>query len=151
VKSNGEFGSVLRWIFQPESATQFGWEGGACARTLVHVFSYRIDQAHSKYGMRFSTFQHYSTTSGMRGLVLSTAKPSGPEARDEADSIPANFPVWRTSRAVWIRLRRSGRQAVPAAAACGSAVWVRDTQAGRMDISGITANFSSETTVTFEK
>jgi hypothetical protein len=70
-KSNGEFGSVQRWIFETRSATQFQWERWSNLRgKRVYVFSYRIDQAHSKYAMKFSSFlKHYSMTSGMRGAV----------------------------------------------------------------------------------
>src|SRR5215831_15894131 len=49
-KSDGEFGTILRWIFLPESATKFNWERLEelrGRRTLV--YSYRIEQDQSKF------------------------------------------------------------------------------------------------------
>ena len=48
IKSDSEFGTMLQWIFQPESQTKFHWERSEELRgrpTLV--FSYRIEQDHS--------------------------------------------------------------------------------------------------------
>jgi len=50
IKSDSEFGTLLQWIFQPESQTKFHWERSEELRgrpTLV--FSYRIEQDHSKF------------------------------------------------------------------------------------------------------
>src|ERR1039457_4999983 len=48
--SSGEFGSTLRWIFEPESATTFRWQKSAVVRkTPVLVYSYRVTRAHSHF------------------------------------------------------------------------------------------------------
>jgi len=50
IKSDSEFGTMLQWIFQPESQTKFQSERPTDMRgrpTLV--FSYRIEQDHSKF------------------------------------------------------------------------------------------------------
>src|SRR5205814_1984011 len=96
---HGEFGSVLRWIFEADSATQFQWERWSNLHgKLVHVFSYRIDRARSKYRMKLTRFlKNYSMTSAMRGVVY-VDRESHQVLRFgyEADGIPANWPVQRT-------------------------------------------------------
>ena len=50
IKSDSEFGTLLQWIFQPESQAKFHWERSEELRgrpTLV--FSYRVEQDHSKF------------------------------------------------------------------------------------------------------
>src|SRR5262245_53790287 len=51
-KSDGEFGTLLRWIFRPESATTFRWERFEELRGRpMDVFSYSIEQNHSEYNV----------------------------------------------------------------------------------------------------
>jgi hypothetical protein len=48
--SDGDFGSILQWIFQLESKTKFQAERSSELRGRpMHVFSYRIEQNHSKF------------------------------------------------------------------------------------------------------
>jgi hypothetical protein len=57
-KSDAEFGTMLQWIFQPESQTKFQFESPADIRgrpTLV--FSYRIGQDHSKF--KVNSYKRY--------------------------------------------------------------------------------------------
>lgn len=50
IKSDSEFGTMLQWIFQPESQTKFHWERSEELRGRpTVVFSYRIEQEHSKF------------------------------------------------------------------------------------------------------
>jgi hypothetical protein len=50
VRSDSEFGSMLQWIFQPESQAEFQWERSEQLRGRpTVVFSYRIAQDHSKF------------------------------------------------------------------------------------------------------
>jgi hypothetical protein len=52
VVSSGEFGSMMREIFEPDSEARFEWDHwGTLRGRLSYVFSYDIDQAHSKYGI----------------------------------------------------------------------------------------------------
>jgi hypothetical protein len=51
-KTDGEFGTLLRWIFRPESATTFRWERFEELRGRpMDVFSYSIEQNHSEYNV----------------------------------------------------------------------------------------------------
>jgi hypothetical protein len=94
--SDGEFGTILRWIFQPESQTKFQSEPATDLRGRpTFVFSYRIEQEHSKFGVN-SNKRHMIVAFG--GLVYVdrethrvlklTAVPSG---------IPANWPITAVS------------------------------------------------------
>lgn len=48
--SDGDFGSILQWIFQLESMTKFQAERSSDIRGRpMHVFSYRIEQNHSQF------------------------------------------------------------------------------------------------------
>ena len=48
--SRGEFGSMMRYIFDRESNARFEWDHwGTLRGRSVYVFSFDIDQAHSKY------------------------------------------------------------------------------------------------------
>jgi hypothetical protein len=67
-KSDSEFGTILQWIFQPESQTKFQSERPTDVRgrpTLV--FSYRIEQDHSKFQVSWGTRFHMMAAFG--GLV----------------------------------------------------------------------------------
>ena len=97
MQSDSEFGTLLQWIFQPESQTKFQSERQTDVRgrpTLV--FSYRIEQDHSKFEVNFGKRFHMFAAFG--GLVYVdretnrvlkiTAVPFG---------IPANWPVTAVS------------------------------------------------------
>ena len=48
--SAGEFGSMMKKIFEPQTQTSFAWARWATLRgRRTHVFAYDVDQAHSDY------------------------------------------------------------------------------------------------------
>ncbi len=50
--SSGEFGSVMKEIFEASTQTHFEWERWATLRgKRMHVFSYRVDQNRSQYSI----------------------------------------------------------------------------------------------------
>jgi len=52
--SRGEFGSMMREIFEPESDTRFDWDHwGTLRGQRVYVFRYDIDQPHSKWNIQW--------------------------------------------------------------------------------------------------
>ena len=70
VTSAGEFGSLLRTIFQPESKTDFRWMrtetvGGRTAE----VFAYRIEQKNSQYYVFYRSKNNLNFRPGYRGIV----------------------------------------------------------------------------------
>ena len=52
--STGEFGSLMREIFEPRSQAEFGWEKWATLRgRRMAVFNYLIDSGHSNYSITY--------------------------------------------------------------------------------------------------
>jgi len=68
--SRGDFGSILKEIFVPESDAEFNWERwGNLDGHLMHVYTYRIDQPHSKYTIDFNGHEQ-QTTPGYHGEIF---------------------------------------------------------------------------------
>lgn len=66
--SAGEFGSMMKDIFEPETQTRFAWERWATLRgRRTYVFAYDVDQSHSKYHV--SVEKTLEIVPGYRGLV----------------------------------------------------------------------------------
>lgn len=95
--SSGEFGSILKEIFDPKTHTEFGWARWATlTRSRMYVFSYHVPQAQSTY--RITSYSGPTTSqsyvAGYRGLVY-VGKESLKVMRItlEAEGMPADFPV----------------------------------------------------------
>ena len=103
--SEGEFGSTLRWIFEPESATEFHWEKSAVWRkTPVSVYAYRVTRAKSHFGLAFGSGADTQTiVVGFHG-VLDIAKDTGMvlhvTTEAEAGDIPAGFSIRNSSTSI---------------------------------------------------
>jgi hypothetical protein len=66
--SMGEFGSMMRGIFEPKTETRFAWERWATLRgRRTHVFAYEVDQAHSDY--RVTVERTLEIVPAYRGLI----------------------------------------------------------------------------------
>jgi len=66
--STGEFGSMLREIFDPATETRFQWERWATLRgSRAHVFSYSVTQPRSHWHVTYQKIAE--TTPGYRGLI----------------------------------------------------------------------------------
>ncbi len=95
--STGEFGSMMRAIFEPGSEAEFGWDHWAKLRgRIMAVFNYFIDSGHSQYSITYGS----SESDGQRiitaysGLVY--ADPNTGEIdriKFVARDIPKSFPV----------------------------------------------------------
>lgn len=95
--SSGEFGSLLKEIFAPETQTDFQWERWATLRgRRMHVFSFRVAQSHSQYGIVYRRAQHI--IAGYHGSVY-VDRETGAVMRFkfECDGIPADFPIQQVS------------------------------------------------------
>ncbi len=91
--STGEFGSLLREIFLPESNTRFLWERWATLRgRRAYVFTYRVAQINSKW--RISYERRLEIIAGYNGLIY-IDKDTGMVLRItlDAEDIPATFPI----------------------------------------------------------
>jgi hypothetical protein len=95
--STGEFGSMMREIFEKETEAEFRWERWATLRgKRAHVFFYRVAQPRSKWRIEYERRER--TYPGYHGLIYVD--------RDtlmvmritlEAEDIPASFPIQQAS------------------------------------------------------
>jgi hypothetical protein len=95
--STGEFGSMMKQLFAPESEAEFTWNKWVTLRgRIVAVFSYSVDGAHTKYSIDYAADEHDDQRiyTAYQGLVYADAD-TGEIARIrfEAVNIPPTFPV----------------------------------------------------------
>jgi hypothetical protein len=91
----GDFGSLMKEIFERSSQTRFEWDHWATIRTrLAMAFSYRIAQPNAKWHVGYGDRGEYDIVPASRGLVFVDAK-SHEVVRIvwEADNMPPSFPV----------------------------------------------------------
>jgi hypothetical protein len=99
VISTGEFGTMLRAIFQPESEARFDWDHWAKLRgRKMYAFSYDIDQPHSQYSIVWEKTD--KVVPAYRGLVYIDVDTNMiMHITQEPYDIPRAFPV-RASKEV---------------------------------------------------
>lgn len=91
--STGEFGTLMRGIFEPRSEAEFGWDHwGALRNKRMAVFNYFIDSGHSNYSIDYNGEQRIITA--YKGLIYADEH-TGTISRItfEAVDIPKSFPV----------------------------------------------------------
>jgi hypothetical protein len=98
--SSGEFGSILKEIFEPRSETTFGWERWTTLRKrLTYVFNYHVPQARSTYRITHfvtpnSSEGAQSVVPGYRGLVyVDKENFKVMKITLEAENLPPGFPI----------------------------------------------------------
>jgi len=100
MRSSGEFGGLLKSIFQAESAAKFAWVRADSLRNrAVEVFSYAVDLAHSQYRVsHIAQGRPTAVLSAFHGLVYVDSE-TGVVARitQESDALPEDFPVRQMS------------------------------------------------------
>jgi hypothetical protein len=90
--SRGDFGTMLREIFAPESDAEFHWERwGNLSGHLFYVYSYSIDQAHSKETLTYDRTQE--VTPGYHGEVFIEKGPNVVWRVTVEPEPPATFPM----------------------------------------------------------
>ena len=92
--STGEFGSLLREIYEPETEALFGWERWATLRGRLHyVINYRVLQSKSKWTIHHGTSDR-QVVPAYHGLVyVDKDYLSVSRIVMEAEDIPVDFPV----------------------------------------------------------
>ncbi len=101
--SKGEFGSALRWIFEPDSAAEFHWAKTATLRkTPVSIYSYRIARANTQYGLSYGMGADARVIDvGFHGsLYIASGTKMVLRLTTEADDIPADFPIRQASTTI---------------------------------------------------
>jgi hypothetical protein len=96
--SEGEFGSMLRSLFEPASQTDFRWERWTSLRgRAAHVFSFRVDPDHCSYRIAYFSglgANRHDAPTGQHGLVVIDRETHRTlRIVADADHIPAGFPV----------------------------------------------------------
>ncbi|HZS55700.1 MAG TPA: hypothetical protein VFA65_14960 [Bryobacteraceae bacterium] len=95
--STGEFGSMMRAIFEPSSQAEFGWDHWATLRgRRMAVFNYFIDSGHSEYSISYGSGEgdQQRIITAYSGLIY--ADPNTGEIdriKFQARDIPKSFPV----------------------------------------------------------
>ncbi len=70
VSSAGEFGTVLKTIFQPEAKAEFRWlRSESVAGRSAEVFAYRIAQENSQYKVYYVGRHNVAVKPALRGIV----------------------------------------------------------------------------------
>lgn len=89
----GEFGAVLKIVFDPVSQAAFQWkETGSLEGSAVQVFSYQVDLKKSNFTLTASSSS--LITVGFQGLVYIDDATRGVRHIDmQAEGIPADFPI----------------------------------------------------------
>jgi hypothetical protein len=90
--STGEFGTVLKEIFDPATSAEFRWvRWGMLRGHLCHVYSYSIDQPHSKEVIDYERQQQ--VTPAYHGLVFVEKGPNVILRVTVEPDIPVSFPI----------------------------------------------------------
>ncbi len=91
--SSGEFGSMMREIFEPPTEAEFKWERwGTLRGRRMHVYSYRVRQPRSKYRIVWDRSEEI--VAGYRGLIfIEKDVPVVHRITLVAEEIPTSFPV----------------------------------------------------------
>lgn len=93
-KAFGDFGSLMRELFEPSTQARFEWDHWATLRgKRAMAFSYRVSQLNSKYQLTVEDLK-LSITTAYRGLVFVDPKTRQIlRVTTVAFDIPADFPI----------------------------------------------------------
>ena len=90
--SRGEFGSLLRDVFEPATDTTFTWDHwGTLRGHYSYVFRYFVTSAHSKYSVEYERRQH--ATPGYHGLIYVEKGPNVITRLTIEPDMAPDFPV----------------------------------------------------------
>jgi hypothetical protein len=92
--SSGEFGSLTKAIFLPETETEFEWHDSATLRgKTMQVYAYRVRAVHSKYHIAVPE-RSLDFVAGYHGFIFINNRDHFIyRVTLHADGIPANFPI----------------------------------------------------------
>jgi hypothetical protein len=92
--SSGEFGTMLKEIFDPQTATEFNWERWATLRgKRMYVFNFHVRQLHSQYTIYSEAVQR-TVIAGYHGLIYADRDTKMVmRIKLEVENLPVDFPV----------------------------------------------------------
>ena len=107
--SSGEFGSVLKSIFSPDTETEFNWENWFTLRgRRMHVFSYRVAVSKSNYHIKVP-LQKLDLVTGYYGLIFVDARRRMVHRITlHPEGVPPSFPIQDVSLALDYEYNRVG-------------------------------------------
>jgi hypothetical protein len=107
--SSGEFGSVLKSIFSPETETEFAWQNWFTLRgRRMHVYSYRVTVSKSNYHIKVPE-RKLNLVTGYHGLIFIDAlRHMVHRITLHPDGIPPSFPIQDVSLALDYEYNRIG-------------------------------------------
>jgi hypothetical protein len=110
--SSGEFGTMLKEIFEPSTHTEFDWERWATLRgKRMYVFSFRVQQPFSKYSI-YHEESRRQIIAGYHGLIYADRDSKKiMRIKLECDSIPIDFPIQQVSLDLNYDFTKIGEQA----------------------------------------
>ena len=93
VRTSGEFGSMLKELFDPETRAQFEWERWATLRGhRMHVYSYSVAQENSKYSIQYEHLQ--PIVPAYTGLIyVDRESLTIMRVTQEVTQVPMGFPI----------------------------------------------------------
>jgi hypothetical protein len=99
--SSGEFGSVMKSIFTPETETEFHWQSWFTLRgRQTHVYAYRVLASKSNYHLKVPE-KKLDLVAGYHGLIFVDAhRHFVHRITAHPDGIPASFPIQDVSLAL---------------------------------------------------
>ena len=119
--STGEFGTMLRELFEPRTQARFEWSRWAnLRRRRSYVFAYRVPLAYSQWHINYD--RKLDIVVGYHGEVF-VDKETHMVTRLTlvAEDIPPSFPVQQARNTLDYDFTKIGDSAIPAAAALGDA------------------------------
>jgi hypothetical protein len=95
--SSGEFGSMLKELFAPETQADFKWDRwGKLRGRIVHVFTYKVEQARSRWSINYD--HKMEIIAGYTGLIyVDRDSPVVERITLNAQDIPVSFPIQQAS------------------------------------------------------
>jgi hypothetical protein len=107
--SSGEFGSVMKSIFMPETETKFNWQSWFTLRgRQTHVYAYRVLTSKSNYHLKVPE-KKLDLVAGYHGLIFVDAhRHFVHRITAHPDGIPASFPIQDVSLALDYEYTRIG-------------------------------------------
>jgi VWFA-related protein len=101
MSSSGEFGTVLKGIFQPSSKATFQWkETGVLGDDTVQVFDYRVARQNSTFTLQQKDTAQIAAV-GFHGQVyIDSATRRVRRVTQVTDDVPAKFPIRASSVSV---------------------------------------------------
>ncbi len=94
--SSGEFGSILRSIFTPETRTEFAWARWATLRgKRTMVFTFHTEER--MYGIRHEESKREITTRTHGEVLVDAMTKMVMRIRMETEGVPADFPIQSVS------------------------------------------------------